>query len=329
MKPARPTKKIKTLKKILRLIIVAICAAYLVGFFIQKREALSIAFKLDYRLILAIIGLQLLYYLLQSYRFQIVVEKCSDRKLPFFPWLKLFVLGRFLNTIFSQTGNVYRSVRLKTDYGISYTKYIGAFASIAWLDTCMNLGIAVVVIAIANPGFQIGKFTAWKILTVLSAVFIVVPILSEILLRKMNFKNNYLTWVRSKLSEVLTVSVRNLRDPIFLLKFFAIGMVIFVRTCILFHLYFRVFDIYVSLPALAVFYALFKLSFFIVLTPGNLGIQEVAWGFLSEQMGFGMAEGVLVSAFIRAIGTAVICTLGLVFGGADLIKHRKEYRDQT
>lgn len=329
MKSSLSTNKTKKLKKILRFFIVAVCAAYLIRFFMQNRDSLSIAFKLDYRLILGIIGLQLLYYLLQSCRFQIVIEKCSDRKIPFFPWLKLFVLGRFLNTIFSQTGNVYRSVRLKKDYGISYTRYIGAFASIAWLDTCMNLVIAVVVIAIANPGFVIGKLTAWKILTVLSAVCIAAPIGSEILLRKLKFKNSRLLWIRSKLHEVLTISIRNLRDPVFLLKFFAIGMVIFARTCIIFHLYFRVFDIHVGLPALAVFYALFKLSFFIVLTPGNLGVQEVAWGFLSEQMGFGMAEGVLVSAFIRAIGTAVICTLGIVFGGADLIKHRKKYRNQT
>jgi len=320
---------LKKLKTILRFIIIIACLVYLGRFFYQNKDTIKIAFKLEIKLILVIIGLQLLYYLLQSYRFQIVIEKCSDRKLPFFPWLKLFVLGRFLNTIFSQTGNVYRSIHLKNDYDISYTKYISVFASIAWLDTCMNLGIAVVVIVIANPAFQIGKFTAWKILTVLSVVFIVVPILSEIILRKINFKNNYLAWVCSKLSEVLTISVQNLRDPIFLLKFFALGMVIFARTCVIFHLYFRVFDIHVDLPALAVFYALFKLSFFVILTPGNLGVQEVAWGFLSEQMGFGMAEGVLVSAFIRAIGTAVICTLGLVFGGADLIKHRKEYRNQT
>jgi hypothetical protein len=257
------------------------------------------------------------------------MEKCSGKKLPFFPWLKLFVLGRFLNTIFSQTGNIYRSVRLKKDYGISYTKYIGGFTSIAWMDTCMNLIVAVSVIVISDHDFRIGNFIAWKILTVLTVIVIAVPVLSEIIFRKITFKGRYLVWLHSKLSEVLTISVRNLRDRLFLLKVFALGLLIFARTCILFHLYFRLFDIYVSLPALAVFYALFKLSFFIILTPGNLGVQEVAWGFLSEQMGFGMAEGVFVSAFIRVIGTTVVFTLGMIFGGADLIHHRKEYRKDS
>jgi hypothetical protein len=73
---------------------------------------------------------------------------------------------------------------------------------------------------------------------------------------------------------------------------------------------------------LAVFYALFKLSFYINLTPGNLGVQEVVWGKLSELMGIGMAQGVLVSAFVRVVSTGVILVLGIALGGWDMLRSR-------
>lgn len=312
-------------KKIFRAILVVLCVAYLVRFFYKGKDSLDIVFNLNFITIFYIITLQLLYHLLVSYRFQLVLEKCSGSKLPFFPWFKIFVLGRFFNTVFLQAGNVYRSVRLKQDHNISYTRYISSFTSFAWMDTCINLIITMVVIIVLNPDFRIGQFIAWKILTVLTITIAAIPILAEALLRKMNFKNKYLHWSHSKLSEVLTVSIQNLKDRVYLLKIILLGLVVFLRTCVLFYICFLSFDIHVNLPTLAVFYALFKLSTYVNLTPGNLGVQELAYGFLSEQMGIGMAQGILVSAFIRVIGTCVIFVLGLIFGGIDLLRHRKDY----
>jgi len=314
-------------KKIFRLILIVICVAYLMRFFYKSRDSLQIAFTVNFKIIFYIILLQLIYYLLVGYRFQLVLEKCSGCKLNFLPWLKIFILGKFLNTVFSQVGSIYRSVRLKQDYSVSYTRYISSFTSMAWMDTCMNLVIAAAVIVVLNPGFRIGQFVAWKILTILTIVVIALPVLAEILLRKINFKNRYLNWLHSKLSEVLTVSVNNLRDMAYLLKIGLLGLAVFIRTCVMFYVYFSAFDVHVSLPALAVFYTLFKLSTFIVLTPGNLGVQEVAYGFLSEQMGIGMAQGVLVATFIRVVGTCSISALGVTLGGMDLLRHRRDYAE--
>lgn len=288
---------------------------------------MQLAFALDFKTIIYIILLQFLYFLLQGHRFQVVLEKCSSRKIPFLPWLKIFILGRFLNTVISQAGNVYRSVQLKQQYGVSYTRYISSFTSLAWMDTGINLIIAVIVIAVTNPGFKIGQFFAWKVLIILTFAVVASPILGEIILRKINFKNKYLDWLHSKFSEVLAVSVSNLKDRAYLLKIILLGLAIFIRTCAMFYVYFSVFDVQISIPALVVFYALYKISAFIVITPGNVGIQEVVYGFLSEQMGIGMAQGILVAALIRVVGICSISVLGVSLGGIDLLHHRKDYVD--
>ncbi len=319
----------KKLKLILRLIVLAACLAYLIKFFFDNKETIEIAFTIDAKLLAAIIALQPFFYLLQSWRYKIVMEKCSGKILPYLPWLKIYILARFLNTIFSQTGNIYCSVRLKKDFGVSYTRYIGGHASMTWLDTCMNLVMALIVILIFDPAFMIGRFAAWHILTLITAAIIAGPILAQLILRRMSFDNRILSWIHVRSSEAVGVTVDNLKDPAYLLKIFLIGVLLFVRTCVVFYIYFLCFDIRVPLPVLAVFYAIFKVSSFIVLTPGNLGVQEVVWGILSENMGIGMAQGVLVAAFIRVVGTVSIFALGIPLGGADLLKHRKDYQDQS
>ncbi len=189
----------------------------------------------------------------------------------------------------------------------------------------MNLIIAAVLIISINPGMKIGQLLAWEALTVLIIVIIMAPILANSVLLKISFNSKRLSWVHSKLSEVIEISIKNIKDVSFLFKIFCIGMLLFIRTCVLFSIYFLFFNVNVDLPALALFYALFKLGTFIVLTPGNIGVQEVAWGILSEIMGIGMAQGVLVSVFIRVVATCSIFVLGITLGGMDLLQHRNEY----
>ena len=314
--------------RIIRLLLLVLSLAYIVYFFVNNHETLEVTFTMNWKVLSAIILLQLIFFVLQGWRFQIVLEKCAEIRLPFLPWLKIFILGRFLNVLFSQLGNVYRGVRLKKDYNISYTRYISGFASMAWIDTLMNLVIAVGVVLWFEPGLHIGHFTAWKILVVAFLLFLLGPISFEWVFRQWKVNHPKLLWIHNKLSEVLHVTLRNLRDVAFLSKVFLLGVLLFIRTVLVFHLYWNVLGVSVSLSALAIFYALFKLSFFATLTPGNLGIQELAWGFLSEQMNIGMGQGILMSGLVRVVSSLVMIVLGLLLGGPDLIRRRKQYTSQ-
>jgi len=316
---------VKNLKNKLRWLIALVCILYFVIFFYKNQDSLQIAFSISISAILYILILQFISYLLTILRFKIVLEKCSQKKLKFLLWTKTYILGRFLNTIIPQSGNLYRGVFLKKNSDISYTRYITAFSSFAWMDTILNLLCAFVVVAALEPGFKIGTFTGWKLLAITILILLLVPILLEVIFRKIHFKNQYINWLHLKLSETLTVSVNNLKDKTYMLKIVIIGITMFVRTSLAFYVYFSIFDINVTLPVLLVFSALFKLSTFIVLTPSNLGVQELAYGFLSRQVGIGMAQGVILSAFIRVIAVSIVLILGSALGGIDLLRHREEF----
>lgn len=286
-------------------------------------------FNLDLTTILPIIAIQLLYYPLQAYLFRIVLEKCSGSKLPFFGWFKIFILSTFLNTVFSQTGNVYRGLQLKSDYNISYTRYISSYISFAWMDLWINLIIATAIILLLKPDLHIGPLIAWKVLLAAIIVVIAVPILIEILCHRIKFNNARLSWIHSKLSEVLTVSVNNITDTAYLSKITLINIVVLICIAGLFRFCFLILGIKLNIPTVVIFYALLKIGNYVNITPGNLGIQELAYGFLGTQMGIGMAQSILVSAFMRLTGTAVLVLLAVTLGGISLLWHRKYYTNTT
>lgn len=310
------------MKTLLRWLLAIACLAYLAKFFYDSRSDLSIALALDGWILTGIVAMQLLYYLLQGERLRIVMIKCSGRDLPFGPWLKLFIIGRFLNTIFAQAGNISRGIILKRDYGVSYTRYIAANASMAWMDTGMNFLLVAAIVLIFSADLSIGPFAAWKVLGLSAVATIAGPIAIEAAFRRLRLGFGPLIWLHNKSAEVLRVSVENLADRMYLLKIVLLGLAIFARTVLLYHLYFLILGIQLDFAALAVFYAFSKLSFYVNLTPGNLGVQEILWGALGELVGIGMAQGVLVSALARVFNTGVILLLGAAIGGWDLIQNR-------
>ena len=137
---------------------------YIVLYFIRERESLHFAFNISMPVLLYIVCLQLIYYLVQSWRFQLILIKCSGVRLPFTAWTKIFILGRFLNFVVAQLGNVYRGVQLKKKFAIPYVRYLSGFASMAWIDICFSLIIAILTILLFEPSFKLGGITFWKIL---------------------------------------------------------------------------------------------------------------------------------------------------------------------
>jgi uncharacterized protein (TIRG00374 family) len=316
---------LKNLKKIIKLLITVVCIAYLIKFFYTDRQSLRLVLKLDFLSVVYIVILTIIYLLIYNFRLKIVFEKCSGQRLLFFPVFQLLMLASFLNMVLSQFGNIYRGVRLKKEYGISYTCYISSFTSLLWMDTCLNMFIAVIVILFVKSDFQIGRFTAWKLFSVMGLVTVAAPIAVKMALSRIKTKGRYPAWIHSKLTEVIAATINNMKDIRYLLKVTGLGILILFQTVFAHYILFRGFGINLTAPALLVFYVLLRLSMFITITPGNIGVQEIAYGFISKQMGIGMAEGILVSVVARILLSITVISMGLLFGGIDLLRRRKDY----
>ena len=312
-------------KKILRWALTIACTAYIIRFFIKNTDDFKLMGRLQPGTILAIAGLVVLGYVIFCWRFRIVLKKCSGKSVPFFHCFRILILGRFLTMLVPQGGNIFQGIALNKQYQIPYTRYASSFFSFVWMDTCVNLILAVLIVVIVQPKLSIGSFLATHFLTGLLVLILIAPILTEVILRLVKFQNSRLSWLHERLSEMFSVSVANLRDTVFMLKFLLGGMVVFANAISIFFLCFRAMDMSINLPVLALFYVVLRLSTFVTITPDNVGIREIAYGIISEQMQFGMAQGILISIIIRIIGTTVIIILGTTFGGIGLLRHRDDF----
>ncbi len=103
-------------------------------------------------------------------------------------------------------------------------------------------------------------------------------------------------------------------------KFFLSGVLLFANSMAQYYFSFYAFGIKAGMAPLALFLVVIILSNRVVLTPGNLGLRELAFGIASDQMSIGMTQGILVSAIIRVIGIFFTAILGIIFGGITLLK---------
>jgi len=312
-------------KKALRWVLGLACVAYIIVFLHQNRGDLEIVLKLRPLALVAVAALFCVHLALYSCRFQVVFEKCTGVAVPFLKWFRLIIIGRFLNSLVPQMGNVYRSVRLKEDHGVPYTSYATGLFSFIWLDVCLNFVFALVIVATTAPHMRIGGVGAASLLALMLALAVIVPAALALLFRLTKPRTRYLSWAHSKVSEVFSVSLAALRDRAYVLKVLLLSVALFASMNTILYMGFLSFGIRASLPALALFYALYKLSVYFVVTPGNVGLRELVYGLLSREMDIGMAEGIIVAAMLRIVAHLVLIGLALLLGSAAVIRHRHLY----
>lgn len=321
--------KQRQIKALIRWMIAILCVGYIIVSFWRQRAHLELAFRLNPPLLLLAVSLLIIYYFLYSYRYLLVIEKCSGTHVPYWGWFRLCVLGLFLNKFVPQMGNIYRGVRLKKDYQVTYTRYISVYLSFAWMDTCLNMVLATLVMVIAQPDLQVSGINAVLLLAGLAVILVVLPIILLKVFQLIESKIHRVFWIQSKLSEVFEVTVRNLHDLRYLLNVIFFGLLTFMEISTVLYTCFRCLGLPITFPAIVIFYALYKINTYVNITPGNIGIQELAYGILSELLHIGMAEGIVAATVFRILTYIVLSALVLPMGGFDLLRHGEQYRTRS
>jgi uncharacterized membrane protein YbhN (UPF0104 family) len=253
---------------------------------------------------LAVLALaQIIYLVLQSYRQWIVLLRCGGERVPFGYWLRIFVIGRVLNSLLPQAGNVYRGVRLKRDHRVTYTEYVTLFFAFTWLATIFNLALAAVVLAVFKADVEVAGVNGVVAVVALLVALIAAP---------------FVAWTRERLLQLFDGSIELLRHRRLLVELAVSGVAALLLVSGIFWIVFQALDVDTSLAEVVLLYVLLQTSTYVNLTPGNLGVQEAIFGILSSQVGFAAATGVLVSAIVRATGYVALAVVAVAVGGREL-----------
>lgn len=314
------------IKKIFKLIILLLCTAFIVVYFYKNWGSLKITVNLNRYIIIGVLVLSITTLLSYSYRFKIIIFKCSRIDPPFWAWFDVLMMAKFYNLFFAPSGNIYRGYELKQRFGISYTDYVSAGVSFTWMDLTLDLILSFFTIILVKPDFMLTGFKAYQVVGVIIAATIIGPIVADIILLKLPVKHRYLVWTRDKLSQVVSATLDNVKDIRYTSKIIIWGLLVTIQTLIVYYLIFISLNLKISVPALMLFYALLKISSAFIIVPGNIGIQEIAFGFLSSEMGIGMAQGILISTIMRVIGTTLTIIIAVLIGGKRLF-HKPDIKE--
>lgn len=295
------------------------------GVLIDRRgEDLAVLGGLEAWAVVALVAMQLAYLVVQSGRFHVVLARLAGRPVGFWPWLRLFVLGRFLNLFVPQAGNVYRAVELRRRFGVGYTRFAAAFVNAPWLAMVLNFALGAAVVVVAQGEARLGGWPLALVLAAAAVATAAAPFALALLLPLVPRRLRALAWLRGRLEEMVGVTLASLRDPGYLARVAGWTVAAFVQASAMLYLALSALGADVSVAEAVAFYVLLQLATYVAVTPGNLGLQELAFGVLAVGLGSAAVDGVVVSGLVRVTGVVAVVAAALPLGGVQALQAGRE-----
>ena len=260
-------------------------------------------------------------YATYAYSVYAMLTSAGLKGLNPFGWLRIYFVSRLVNFFVIQGGNLYRLVLLKKKYNFSYANSIGVTALLIWLNASIALLVSSFILATTEwrPGDFADNLLVW------SVAGLVILLLTPLLLVRVVMAFKCLATLPTKILEpalkiadhfVATMKNRRLMMKVTFLScihfFFFVGANYFS---------FRALGQTVDVAEVCIFTTVFVFTRYINIVPGNIGLSELVGGLISEQLGIGFGNGLLVSGIVRMIEILTITLFGLFYGKFLLLEY--------
>lgn len=285
----------------------------------NNREEVTRLFQFEVWQVFTVLILYLLMFVSSRMPFFYIIRKFQGKSLPFFEWLRIMVASTMANTFLPQSGHVYRAVSLKDECDLKYSQYIEVFALFGWITTLLDLLLTAIVISIFLPNLAVsGVPVLFLISGVLFGIF-AAPFLALKTMEILNPENSFLKKIHTKSMEILSAISQYGKNLNFLLNVVFFGILSFIISVFLFKHILAGIDVEAGYAHIALLVAIKKLTGFIIITPGNLGVQELVYGFVCDAIGIGAAQGIMASLLLRIAAYFAIFPVAIILGGHKLI----------
>ena len=309
-------------RSLLRWVLAIAFTAIAIWFVVRNPEPLTELARIDPLVLVAMVVLVFVNQFVSALRLGYAIEECAGRVVSAWIWFRLTAIGQFLNLIVPQLGNVYRAVMLKRDQDITYAQYAAGLFAFIWIDLLIGILLALGVVVVLAPDMPLGELPG---LVVLACIFLAVlagPFALERLLATR--RSGRLAALQTRAAEILSAAAHALRQPRYVARALTLNIALVATQVASLHLAFQSVGAELGLAQLMLFQVLLRLSGQIVITPGNLGLTELAYGALASASGASTQVGIAAALLIRALGSIVVVALGLVLGGATHLMGRRQ-----
>jgi len=105
----------------------------------------------------------------------------------------------------------------------------------------------------------------------------------------------------------------NYKDRRLIANFIFLSLLIFIIHLLIINTSFLALGVSLPLSMIILFSIITQLSGQFSITPGNLGITEMMWGYLAEVLGNSFGQGILACAILRVVLYLVTLFLTILF----------------
>ncbi len=315
-------------KQVLQYGVLALCAGIIIQYFLPRRDELKRILDLQGHDVVLLLTLGVLIHVLMGYKMLFILRKLGLRHISWLSWFRIFSVSRFFSLYVAQGANVYRGIKLKQDYAFSYTDSLSTMTILSWFEAIFAISVSMMIIFCSDHEVSVGGIKVIVALGLLLVFFIFMPFLGKNVLRRLQFKKYKMAWLQEKLVHVTGALTGNMKDPKLLITFFAFNVITFLFFVMQISVTFNAIGTPIRLAEVVLFTALTLLSGIINITPGNVGIIELTYGYLSSILGKSMGSGIIVCGILRILGYLVVVFFALIFSHPSLGGVRKS-REET
>jgi len=238
--------------------------------------------------------------------YQRVVSKTFGIDLRPREWFGLAAVTAMGNYLTPFSGGLFaRAAYLKRRHDFPYTDFVAVLAS--------NYMIVIAVVSITGMAVLLPLAAVdrglWPLLLFFAAALSVLPLSLFVPLRGLGGRHRLLL----RAQQVLEGFARVRGDRVLLAKLTGITLLNVAVGALLYDAAFHAIGSPVPWRTALLIYLLTSFAFLINITPGNLGVQEIAAGLAATILGAGADMGFLASLVVRAVTILLAFTLGPVF----------------
>ena len=283
----------------------------------QNSNEIILNFRLlDYKYFIFAIIMAGLASFMSAYKLFKTFSYALSFDINFSEWLHVYIKSYFLNFFVPMLGMLFRGNYLKKKYNISYTDYIAA----SYLFAVVGLLVLLMLCSLLLAMFEEKYFFLIPSISIIFLVYVKIIFFKKI--SEYSFEKKTLNYYFKKLSifsELLNlVYYKN--------KFFNYLIIFVITACIdllVFVITLNGFAHSISLESLILIYLAYTVSWFIRITPGNIGIQEAIISTASSMTGFGALSGTILSLLLRLINLGGILLLWCVLKVIYMLKRHE------
>lgn len=257
--------------------------------------------------VLLLLATQFVYLITESLRMQTILERAAGLTFDYVHMFRVFVLSRMLNLAIPQSGNVYRIAEVKSRYGAAITETTGGVLTFAWLSVALSLAAASVLSFTTD---NTDDPLDWRLLLLATVVVIALPILVMVLSKRIPARGAL--W--SRIRRLARSPIPILRNRTTLTRFVALWLASVTVIVVMYSTAFAMVGPVPGPAALIALYALIQVTSFVVITPGNIGIQDIGFAAIAVWFGSDPAVASAAALIVRVSGVVVTAAVALVVG---------------